>query len=734
MPSWSAAGDRRPGPAGGESRDRTRWIAVRAALVGLLLSAGLVAVATRAVKLQVLQGEQLARHGDDQWRRSVELLPRRGPITDRNGETLAASAEAPSIAASPAALRRLPRADLARLARALGVEQSLLERRAQRAARFAWLARRVSPAQARAVRELGLEGVDVFPEARRYYTSQSLAAQLVGFVGDDGQGLEGIERAHDEALQGGAVRLPSFRDARGRAVLDEAPGPQDQLAGARVELALDVGLQLAAESALARAVESARAASGMLVAMDPSTGEVLALAHAPTFNPNLPRRAGVLRNRSVLDTFEPGSTFKVFTLAGALDAGVLKPHDLIDAGEGALRIGRHTINDDHHDDRHRFMDAERLLTASSNVGAAKVGALLGRERLQRTLLAFGFGERTGTEIPGEPRGAVPFPSAEVALATMSFGQGVAASPLQITAAFAAIANGGMLMKPILVRRVVDAATGAPLTVNDPTPVRRAVSRETAALLRGWMRSVVESPDGTGKKARIPGWAVGGKTGTAQKADPVTRRYSADRRFSSFVGFAPVDAPRIAVGVFIDEPRGDRYGGQVAAPAFREVVEHALKSMGVTPTEDPVAAAAALAGPQRPGEAPLAKRNVPGRSLTAAPYPALAAATLRAAATGPGASGEGQAEAETPPALDEDVPAPALDEDGGPAPAVEAGAVVVPALAGLPARAALRDLEARALSAELQGSGRVTSQDPPPGRAVPRGARVRLLLAPPRPTQ
>ncbi len=691
---------REAAPGGGcEVRSRTRWIALRALLVGLLLLAGLTAVAVRAVKLQVLQGEQFARHGDDQWRRSVDLKPRRGPITDRNGEPLAVSAEAPSIAASPAALRRLSRTEVQRLARALGVEPGLLARKAQGTSHFTWLARRVAPEQAKAVQALQLDGVGVFPEARRYYTSKNLAAQLVGFVGNDGEGLEGIERVYEEALQGGTARLPSFRDARGRSVLDEAPSPQEELAGARVELAIDIGLQLAAESALSRAVESSHALSGMLVAMDPSTGEVLALAHAPTFNPNLARRGAVLRNRSVLDTFEPGSTFKVFTLAGALDAGALRPHELIDLESGALRVGRHTIHDDHRGAR--FADPEHILAASSNVGAAKVGALLGRERLQRTLLAFGFGERSGTEIPGEPQGAVPYPKAEVSLATMSFGQGVTASPLQITSAFAAVANGGMLMRPILVRRVVDSGSGALLTVHEPTPVRRAVSRETSALLRAWMRTVVESEDGTGKKARIPGWQVAGKTGTAQKADPVTRRYSIDRRFSSFVGFAPAEAPRIVVGVFIDEPKGDRYGGLVAAPVFKEVVEHALQSMGVAPTEELQAEA-----PARAARSSLA--------LTA-----LAPAE------------EGTAGGQAP---EDEAAAPVLAEDGNPSPAREAaeGMVATPALLGLPARAALRELEAHALPAELQGSGRVTSQLPAPGRVVPRGTTVRLRLAPPRP--
>jgi cell division protein FtsI (penicillin-binding protein 3) len=382
-----------------------------------------------------------------------------------------------------------------------------------------------------------------------------------------------------------------------------------------------------------------------------------------------------MRNKAVLDTFEPGSTFKIFTVAGALDAGVLKAGDAIDCEKGTYRVGGHSIHD------HKALglaSPARIVVTSSNIGAAKIGARLGRERLQKTLLGFGFGERSGTDLPAEPRGSVPFPKAEVSLATMSFGQGVTATPLQITAAVAAIANGGMLMKPLLVRRVVDPGTGAVLQQREPTPVRRAVTRESAAVLTRWMEAVVTDPDGTGKRARLEGWRAAGKTGTAQKADPVTRRYSVDKRFSSFVGFAPAEAPRVAIGVFIDEPKGEVYGGEVAAPVFREVADHALKSLGAPPSEAALAAAAPAA----------------------------------------------------PTAASEDAASPPLIEEAAGLPQEPHG-VAVPALTGLPVRSALRALEAVELLGEVKGSGRVLSQWPRPGQVIERGGRVRLLLAPPR---
>jgi cell division protein FtsI (penicillin-binding protein 3) len=313
------------------------------------------------------------------------------------------------------------------------------------------------------------------------------------------------------------------------------------------------------------------------------------------------------------------------------------------------------------------------VASSSNIGAGKIAQRLGRERLQRTLLAFGFGERTGTGLPGEPRGQVPYPRAEVSLATMAFGQGVTASALQTTAAAAAIANGGLLLRPQLVRRVVDPVGARTLFEVEPVVVRRAASPQAAAQVARWMELVLTDGEGTGKRARLDGWRAAGKTGTAQKADPVSGGYSADKRFSSFVGFAPVPDPRVVVGVFIDEPRGEIYGGEVAAPVFKEVVEHALRALGVPPD------AAAVRAPE------------PAAAPEEAPRPSVEAA-LRSARSG------------------------------------EAG-VAVPLLLGLPARSGLKVLEAVGLLGETSGSGLVSAQSPAAGVVVERGSRVRLRLQP-----
>ncbi|HVP66103.1 MAG TPA: penicillin-binding protein [Anaeromyxobacteraceae bacterium] len=648
-----------------------RWISTRIGIVGAGMAVAFALVGARAVYLQAVRAEQLGSMARDQYVRQIEQKPRRGSITDRNGQLLAKSAEAESVFLDPREFPASRGRDLARLARTLQVDPKALERRVAQRGRFAWVKRRVSEDEANQVRALHLAGVDFVKETRRYYPAREVAGQVLGFVGDDGEGLEGVERAWDDSLQGESSHISLLRDAHGRSLLGEAPSPGRTLEGARVELTIDQGLQVATERALARAVEQAHAVSGMAVAVNPATGEILALANVPLLNPNVPRRED-MRNRAVLDLFEPGSTMKTFVLARALEEGKLKPNEVLFCENGVFPVGGHVVHD------HKglgWATPARVMSASSNICAAKIGIRLGRDRLQQALLAFGLGEHTQVGIPGEPRGAVPYPRPEISLATMSFGQGLSATALQITMAMASIANGGVLVKPWLVRRVVDPATDEVLEEAVPTPVRRAVSPETAAQVTRWLVGVVEEPDGTGRRARLEGWRVAGKTGTAQKADP-GGGYSADRHFSSFVGFAPASEPRVAIGVFVDEPRGEIYGGEVAAPVFREIAEFALKAKGVRPS-----------GPPQPAWPPSRPRDRDGPlALPAEPAPRTAPLA------GPG--------------------------------------VAVPALEGLPARAALRLLEATDLDADVRGTGRVVAQVPRAGNVVGRGSRVRLVLAPP----
>jgi cell division protein FtsI (penicillin-binding protein 3) len=672
----------RPGP---DPRS-TRWIAVRVWAIAGFLALGLAGVTARVFHLQILRRDELGEDMVEQYRRELTLKPRRGAITDRAGVLLAGSADARSVYADPVILRKEDRsgAILARISRALTLDPAAARKKLARGSRFVFLARRVSPAEADAVERIvkaeKLRGIALVPETRRYYPKLELASQLLGVVGDDGNGLEGVELALDDLLAGSPARVPSLRDGAGRTVLAGEASTAREREGARVELTIDQGLQLATERALARACLGVRAAGGMAVALDARTGEVLAMASFPQHNPNAHRTASELRNRVVADAFEPGSTMKVFSIAGALERRAIGPLDPIDCGNGSLSIGSHTIHD------HEGMGwtgPSRIIAASSNVGAARIAQRLGRQGLQDALASFGFGEKPGTGLPGEARGAVPFPRAEVTLATQSFGQGLTASPLQVTAAMVAVANGGTLLRPHVVKRVVDTATGEVLEEPRPEVVRQAISRGTAATMTRWLIGAVEDAKGTGKRARLEGWRVAGKTGTAQKVDPLTGSYSADRRFSSFVGFAPAEAPRVVVGIFVDEPKGDvRFGGEIAAPAFREVVEYAMKTLGVPPAASAVASAPSAAPAPAPAEDPDGEEEPPPVE----------------------ASGQ---------------------RDAGPAGAQ----VTVPSLAGLPVRAAIRKLEDVDLAAEIAGSGRVVSQTPAAGKAVARGTRVRMTLAP-----
>jgi cell division protein FtsI (penicillin-binding protein 3) len=664
--------------AAAAAKPRTRWIAVRIGVLAVLLALGAAAVAGRAFQLQVLRRDALVDEMVDQYRRQLVLKPRRGVITDRSGVLLAGSADASSVFADPALLAKDARGAeaLKRIAAALKIDPGAARRRLAKGSRFAWIARRVSPADAAQVEAIvkatHVRGVAVVPETRRYYPKLELAAQVLGLVGEDGEGLEGIELELDDDLRGEPAKVPSLRDGAGKVVLAQAPPDGRAREGARVELTIDQNIQLSVERALGAAVRSSRALSGTAIAIDPRTGELLAVASVPTANPNAPRRVEELRDRAVVDAYEPGSTMKTFVIAGALERGALRPLDPIDCGNGRYAIGAHVIHD------HQptgWAGASKILAVSSNIGAAKIGARLGAAGLHASVTAFGFGEKTGIELPGEQRGQVAMPRSEISLATQSFGHGLTATPLQVTAAMAAIANGGELLRPTIIRRVVDPATGEVLEAAEREVVRRAVSPEVAATLTKWLVGVVE--DGTGKRARLEGWRVAGKTGTARKVDPVSGGYTTDRHFSSFVGFAPVEAPRIVVGVFLDEPKGDVHGGEVAAPAFRAIVADAMRLLAVPasgPTA-PIAVAAAPAAEEEPeGPPPLEL----------------------AARTPPGSPGDG---------------------------------VTVPPLAGLPARSAIRALERLDLAAEIDGSGRVVSQSPPAGRRVEPGTRVRMRLAP-----
>ncbi|MGC4122886.1 MAG: penicillin-binding protein [Myxococcales bacterium] len=550
------------------------------------------------------------------------------------------------------------------------------------------------------VKALKLEGLGFLKEPRRFYPQRELAAHVLGFPSIDGEGIEGLELAFDGVLKGKQRTVRSLRDARGRSAILEGAVPAESLEGASVTLTIDKAIQYATEKALAAAVTKADAASGMAVALDPATGEVLALANVPTFNPNDPARSpkSATRNRALTDQFEPGSTMKVFTIAGALEEKAVKASASFYCEKGSYAIGKHTIHDH---GGYADLDVGGIIQVSSNIGAAKIAAKLGRERLQAYQRAFGFGDRPGTGLNGEAKGSLPYPRAEIALATQSFGQGMTASAIQLTSAYAAIANGGQLMKPYLVSRIVD-PDGAVLQQREPEKVRQVVSQGTARDVLKMMKSVVEK-GGTAPLAKMEDYEVAGKTGTAQKADPATGGYSVDKRTASFVGIVPADAPRLVILVVIDEPKGDVYGGLVAAPAFKEIAQAALAHLGVPPSASKIAEKAAKK-PDGTASAAADQPKVDGKLASAfaiaAVQPSLPAAASATAEDGFVEDGDG---------------------------AAQEGTAVVPDVQGLTARAAVKTLTAAYLEPALLGSGKASGQTPPAGTTVRKGSRVAVRL-------
>jgi len=649
----------------------SRWVRLRVVFLALVFWAVLGGVLLRAVILQVFEGERLRELAQDQYVRQIEIPARRGDIFDRHRLPLAQSVEVDSIWVDPSLLPN-PASNARTLARALHVDPEEVRARFARAKRFAWVKRQAKQEEVAAVKALALPGIGFTREPRRFYPHRELAAQVIGLSGIDGAGLEGLEVAFDQALSGQNLQLLGLRDAKGRHLLTQGTLYPPNRQGATLTLTLDRQIQYFTEKSLAKAVEDAKAVSGMAIVLDPRTGEILALANFPSFNPNAPGASRELfRNRAALDVFEPGSTFKSFSIAAALDQGAIKYEDVFYCEEGRWDVGGHTIHDTH---PHGWLNPAKILQVSSNIGSAKIAQVLGREQLVRYYERFGFGERSQLGLPGEARGSVPFPKAEVSLATAAFGHGVSASAVQIAAAYGALANGGVLMRPWLVSKVTD-QDGVVLLEKGPVEVRRVVSTKTAKSLVTMLEGVVEK-EGTAPRAKMAEYRVAGKTGTAQKVDPVAGGYS-DKRIASFAGIVPADDPHAVILVVIDEPKTEVSGGLVAAPAFKEIATSVMAYLGVPPSR-----------PRQLGAPPALAFN----------------------------SAEREESRQKPVAGESDVTE-----------RTDRGTVRVPDLQGRLGRDAVERLLTAALQPRLSGSGRVVSQTPPAGSIVEKGSRVNVEL-------
>ena len=555
----------------------------------LVLLAGFGVILFRLVNLQVLQAAELTARADRQHQKSVLLEGARGTVTDRHGKVLAMNVEVPSIFGVPTSLDN-PGNAARSLSPVLRLRRDEIEKKLRQDKHFVWLARKVEPEQGRRLEQLSIDGIGMVMEGRRFYPKGPLLAHVLGFVGMDGIGLEGLERRYESQLHGEKRLTILQRDALGRTVFPKGLREQAPSAGHTLTLTIDEVIQYIAEKELEEAVDHARAKSGAIIVMEPQSGAILAMAVSPRFDPNAVATltADRWRNRALTDTYEPGSTMKVVVAAAALEERVMMPGSMLFGENGRMTVANTTIHDH---EKLGWMTFAQMIQKSSNIGAAKTGMLLGEQRLYRYLQAFGFGQRTDIDLPGEVGGLLKSPRewGRRSLASISMGQEVGVTPLQMLSAVAAIANDGVLMRPHVVSDVRD-QKGQPVKEILPHVRRRVVSPATARTLTTILEGVVTS--GTGTKAAIPGFRVAGKTGTAQKVDPRTGAYSSALSIGSFVGFVPADSPRLAMIVVIDEPQGEAWGGVVAAPVFRRVGEQALTYMGV-PRDDQVKIAMAV---------------------------------------------------------------------------------------------------------------------------------------------
>jgi cell division protein FtsI (penicillin-binding protein 3) len=631
-------------------------------LCGIALWA--VAVEARLVHLQIVQHDEMQARAQRQQKSEITLTPARGDIVDREGRLLAYSVDGNALVADPQEIENAP-VVAAQICRALGecdaARKAALVARLTRNSSFAYLERRVSGEQAERVNALKIAGVRIIPEPQRFYPRAELAAHVLGFVGFDNEGLGGVEQTYNKVIRGTDGRMLVQRDAR-RERMDSrvqlAPTP-----GATVELTLDMYLQHIAERELAAGVDRANASGGTAIVMNPANGEILALASYPTFDPNAFQRfsADAKRDRAIQAVYEPGSTFKIVTASAALEEGLFKVDELIDTNPGVIAFpGRLITEAKGHN--YGVLSMQDAIVKSSNVGAIKIGARVGAERMDRFVRSFGFGQALLPDLAGQSRGIVWKPELldGSALASVSMGYQVSVTPLQMVTAASAVANGGTLYQPHVVRAIVRNGVREPREIK---AIRRVISEETATKLTAIMEGVVGSEIGTAKAARVDGFDVAGKTGTAAKL--INNQYSKTAYNVSFVGFVPSRAPQFAILVVVDTPRSlPAYGGVVAAPIFGRIADAALRHLVVPPT-------------------------------TAAPPLVLASRALPDTETISGPATR-----------------PALMSAGG--------TPIMPDVRGLSAREAVRVLSAAGLVVRLSGSGLVSAQTPEPGLAIETG--------------
>lgn len=677
-----------------------KWVRIRIYAVGLGLGLFFLAIFFRLVDLKFVQGPELEKKALLAYQKLCPILPIRGSILDRHGTELAISTFVKSLGAHPRRLdqkRELSR----RLAPLIGMTPDQVLEKLESDKPFVWIKRHLTPKQAEAVERFkadmeektrpgkrgesapttgSLEALYLIPETKRYYPHQTLAAPILGFCDIDGHGLEGLERQLDNYIYGKPQHCLNILDAKGNIVVSEEKDLAADTAGDHVILTIDRTIQYILEKELQQGVAKWHASGGLGLVIVPRTGEILAMAQVPSFDPNRywNYTKDQYQNRNVTVAVEPGSTFKIFTIAAALDAKAVRPGDKFRCENGAFSLGPSGVIHDVHP--YGTLTVSDIIKKSSNIGAAKVGMRLGPQRLEYYLKGFGFGQRTGIAYAGENYGLVRNITSNRSLidrVTVAFGQGITATPLQIALALSCLANDGVLMYPLIIKEILS-PRGEKVKEFQPTPVRQVISPQTAHTMMAIMKTVTE-PGGTGTEAVPPGYTVAGKTGTAQKV--VGRTFSKSKYYSLFIGVVPAENPVLSIVIIIDEPKGAIYGGVVAAPIFREVAARSLRYLGYFPPTEP-------ANLKAPEPARLLPPTVP-----AIDKPTFQEANLLGRPSG----------TETP--------------------------AQMPDLKGLTLRQALKLLQQTKIKYRVEGRGLVVDQQPAPGQPLARDTVCLVKLSP-----
>jgi cell division protein FtsI (penicillin-binding protein 3) len=714
-------------------------------LLGAILLVWCFAICGRLVYLQIFSYGKFVKQAGHQQQRAIPLTAKRGVIYDRAGRELAMSVMVDSAFAVPTEVKDLPTA-ISLITRITGDDYNVVLADCRAHKTFCWVARKADDQTIQRISSLKLQGIHFQKEPKRFYPARDLAAQVLGSVGMEDSGQSGIEHEFDDQLRGRPGKMFISVDARKRwfSDIETQPDPGDNLV-----LTIDKNIQYIAEKELEQAIYDTHAIAGTVIVENPHTGEILALANRPTFNPNLRRQItpAALTNRAVSYVYEPGSAFKIVTISAALEEKLTNPNEIFDCQMGSIVYNGMRIRDSK---PHGLLPVWGVLAESSNVGAIKIALRLGEERYYKYIRAFGLGQQTGVELPGETRGITKPPSrwSKVSIAAISIGQEIGISPVQLAAVMSTFANDGVYVAPRIVAGTVPAQGRLQTVTFHPSEGRRVVSSYTAAEMRAMMQKVVL--EGTARRAILDGYTAGGKTGTGQKVDPATGAYSKTKYNATFVGFAPLNNPQIVVAVILDSPIGPHQGGQVSAPVFRRVTQQVLEYLHV-PHDLPLAPKYQLLlaqakikdkdldeeTPDHPGE-PLETAEVNTGSSQVAKSASAGRSRPEHDSKGPFPANLGSDTNVVPAALRESVaatsggqsPAPTSSPTAQPLPTkgtvvldVEQGGIEVPDFSGKTVRGAVESAQDSGLELEAVGSGLAREQTPAAGSHVPAGSRI-----------